>query len=155
MTISISDKLAKLSDTKLFITLGIIVVLFLSYLFICLDGLVYNKTHGKSILGRKYRLLSFSLCTVLSVIWLTFRSFSIVAAAAGSLIGICIVKYAILAFSLFTDDPEAEHYIYTEYWAKGCPSDQPRYNIYIGGKPVFEKRKSDGKVVLRKRRTDR
>lgn len=74
------------------------------------------------------------------------------AAAAGSLIGICIVKYAILAFSLFTDDPEAEHYIYTEYWAKGCPSDQPRYNIYIGGKPVFEKRKSDGKVVLRKRR---
>lgn len=34
MTISISDKLAKLSETKLFITLGIIVVLFLSYLYV-------------------------------------------------------------------------------------------------------------------------
>lgn len=123
MAMSISDKLAKLSETKSFITLGIIVVLLLSYLFICLDGLVYNKTHGKSILGRKYRLLSFSLCIVLSVIWLTFRSFSIMAAAAGSLLGICITDVALVGLHLFRDYKEEDN-----HWIKGCP---------------FEKRRSD------------
>lgn len=74
------------------------IILLLPYLFICLDGLVYNKNHGKSILGRKYRISSFALCTVLSIgcavlsiIYLGFGTSNIIAAANGSLIGICIV----------------------------------------------------------------
>lgn len=126
MIISISD----ISETKSFIILCIIGILLLSYLFICLDGIVYNKLHGKSILGRKYRLLSCSLCTVLSIgcavlsiIYLGFGTSNIIAAANGSLIGICIVDIVLIGLNLFRDYKEEDN-----HWFKGCP---------------FEKRRSD------------
>lgn len=154
--------IAKVFETKACIIFGIISILLISYIWLSLTGIIYNKLHGKPILGRKYRLLSFSLCTVLSIVcivlsivYLGAYASSIKAAAVGSLIGICIVDIVLVGLNLFSNDPEADKYFYTEYWAKGCPSDQPRYNIYIGGEPLFEKRKSDGKVVFRKRRTEK
>lgn len=103
----------------------------LSYLFICLDGIVYNKLHGKSILGRKYRISSFALCTVLSIVcavlsilYLGFGTSNIVAAANGSLIGICIVDIVLVGLNLFRDYKEEDN-----HWIKGCP---------------FKKRRSDG-----------
>lgn len=127
MIISISD----ISETKSFIILCIIGILLLSYLFICLDGIVYNKLHGKSILGRKYRISSFALCTVLSIVcavlsilYLGFGTSNIVAAANGSLIGICIVDIVLVGLHLFRDYKEEDN-----HWIKGCP---------------FEKRRSDG-----------
>lgn len=134
---SIADMLAKISETKSFIILSIMFILSLSYIYICLIGTLYNKDHRKSILGSKYRLTAFSICIVLSIVCLIFRSFSILSAAVGSLLGICIVDIILVGLNLFTGDSQEEPYIYTEYWAKGCP---------------FEKRKSDGKPVFKKKK---
>lgn len=122
--------IAEVFGTKACIILCIIGILLLSYLFICLDGIVYNKLHGKSILGRKYRISSFALCTVLSIVcavlsilYLGFGTSNIVAAANGSLIGICIVDIVLVGLNLFRDYKEEDN-----HWIKGCP---------------FEKRRSD------------
>lgn len=126
MKISISD----ISETKSFIILCIIGILLLSYLFICLDGIVYNKLHGKSILGRKYRISSFALCTVLSIVctvlsilYLGFGTSNIVAAANGSLIGICIVDVVLVGLHLFRDYKEDDN-----HWVNGCPFEKRRHN---------------------------
>lgn len=126
MIISISD----ISETKSFIILCIIGILLLSYIRLGLTGIIYNKLHGKSILGRKYRIISFTLCTVLSIvcavlsiIYLGFGTSNIIAAANGSLIGICIVDIVLVGLNLFRDYKEEDN-----HWIKGCP---------------FEKRRSD------------
>lgn len=120
---SIADMLAKISETKSFIILSIIFILLLSYVYICLIGTLYNKDHRKSILGRKYRLLSFTLCIVLSIVCLIFRSFSILSAAVGSLLGICIVDIVIVGLNLFRDYKEDDN-----HWVNGCPFEKRRHN---------------------------
>lgn len=93
------------------------------------------------MLGSKYRLIAFLICIVLSIVCLIFNSFSILYAAVGSLLGICIVEIVLVGLNLFTGDPPDDTKFYTVYWAKGCPSTELRFNIYINGKPVFKKKK--------------
>lgn len=130
-----------------------IVPIIISYIITCLIGLLYNKVHKKSILGRRYILLTLLECVLFHV---GLRYYDGLEYA--SVMYVITMTVFLLMSNVFTDetdDSEYDKYFYTEYWAKGCPSDQPRYNIYIGGKPLFEKRKSDGKVVFRKRRTEK
>lgn len=120
---SIADMLVKISETKSFIIFGIIFILLLSYVYICLIGTLYNKDHRKSILGSKYRLTAFSICIVLSIVCLIFRSFSILSAAVGSLLGICIVDIVLVGLNLFRDYKEDDN-----HWVNGCPFEKRRHN---------------------------
>lgn len=135
-------------DIKYFVPC--IVPIIISYIITCLIGLLYNKVHKKSILGRRYILLTLLECMLFHILLKKYDHLEY--ASVMYVITMTIFLLGSNVFTGETDDPEAGKYFYTEYWAKGCPSDKPRYNIYICGEPLFEKRKSDGKVVLRKRR---
>ena len=135
-------------DIEYFVTC--IVPIIISYIITCLIGLLYNKVRKKSILGRRYILLTLLECVLFPILLKKYMRLE-----CASVMYVITMTVLLLGSNVFTDetdDSEAGKYFYTEYWAKGCPSDVPRYNIYICGEPLFEKRKSDGKVVLRKRR---